>query len=212
MGLKLAGLSVTLERQPLFPPVNLEVPAGTLVTVMGPSGCGKSTLLSVLVGDLDPAFRYQGEVWLNGVRVTGRPVTDRHIGLLYQDDLLFPHMNVGQNLGFGLPPGLSRTVRRERVRDYLERAGLAGFEMRDVAELSGGQRARVSLLRTLLAEPRAVLLDEPFSRLDSRLRRRFRDWVFATLAEQGVPGLLVTHDRADAGQGPVYDILEGRLL
>lgn len=192
----------------LLAPLRLEVPAGTVVTLMGPSGCGKSSLLAYLCGLLGPDFSAGGRVLLGGAEVTELAPERRRIGILFQDDLLFPHMTVGENLAFGLPPG-ERAARRRRVADALAAADLEGFAGRDPRALSGGQRARVALLRTLLAEPRALLLDEPFSRLDAPLRARFRASVFAHAEARGLPTLLVTHDPADAAAagGPVIDFL-----
>lgn len=211
MALELNQVTVRFAGTQLFEPVSLRVEPGTVTTVMGPSGCGKSTLLAAVVGDLAPVFSLSGDVVLGGQSLLGYPMEQRRIGLLYQDDLLFPHMNVGQNLGFALPAGMPRQERRARIADYLALAGLEGYADRDVASLSGGQRARVSLLRTLMAAPRAVLLDEPFSKLDTALRGQFRDWVFGTLKEGGIPALQVTHDVEDCGAGPVYLLQEGRL-
>lgn len=210
--LALNNLTVRRGDRALFPPVNLSIDADEVVTVMGPSGCGKSTLLSAIVGDLAPAFAMSGAVLLDGREMNQVPMEARHIGLLYQDDLLFPHMNVGENLAFALPRGLSADERDARIEDHLALAGLAGYGRRDVASLSGGQRARVSLLRTLLAEPAAVLLDEPFSKLDRSLRIQFREWVFATLKARHVPTLQVTHDAEDAAEGRLYELETGAIL
>jgi putative thiamine transport system ATP-binding protein len=119
--------------------------------------------------------------------------------MLFQDDLLFPHLSVGGNLAFALPASVRpRSARRGRIAAALADGGLAGFEDRDPATLSGGQRARVALLRTLLAAPRALLLDEPFSRLDAPLRDGFRRFVFDHARSAGLPTILVTHDAQDA--------------
>jgi putative thiamine transport system ATP-binding protein len=122
---------------------------------------------------------------------------------LFQDDVLFPHLSVAQNLGFGLRPGSSRIDRQARVEAALDRMGLSDFGPRDPASLSGGQRARVALARTLLAEPLALLLDEPFSKMDQTLRAQIRDLVFAET--RNLPVILVTHDPEDAraAGGPV---------
>ena len=130
------------------------------------------------------------------------------MGILFQDDLLFPHLSVGENLAFGLPRGLSADERRARIDAALADADMETFAERDPATLSGGQRVRIALLRTLAAEPRALLLDEPFSKLDARLRERFRRFVFQHATEQSLPTLLVTHDPADAAAagGPVVEI------
>jgi putative thiamine transport system ATP-binding protein len=180
------------------------------VTVMGPSGSGKSTLLAFVAGFLDPAFRAEGTASIAGERVDALPPERRRLGLLFQDALLFPHLSVAGNLLYGLPRSAARG-RAERVRlvdEALSAAGLAGFGPRDPATLSGGQRARVAALRTLLAEPRALLLDEPFGRLDATLRDEFRGFVFSRARERGLPVLLVTHDEEDAraAGGPVVQL------
>nr|WP_238941502.1 ATP-binding cassette domain-containing protein [Jannaschia sp. Os4] len=171
------------------------VGAGEVLTVMGPSGSGKSTLLDFVIGDLAPGFAAEGTVRLGGVDVTGWPPERRRIGLLYQDPLLFPHLSVGANLAFGMP---GRRDRRGRVERALAEIGLEGTARRDPATLSGGQAARVALMRVLLSEPRALLLDEPFSKLDAERRAAIRTLVFARARAAGVPVLLVTHDAADA--------------
>ena len=169
---------------------------------MGPSGSGKSTLLQWMVGALEPAFAARGELWLGGRALHTLPTEQRRLGLLFQDDVLFPHLSVGQNLAFALPASVrGAAARRDAVAQALASVELAGFEQRDPATLSGGQRARASLMRTLLAQPQALLLDEPFARLDVALRTRFRALVFAHVAERGIPTLLVTHDPADVPPG-----------
>jgi putative thiamine transport system ATP-binding protein len=123
----------------------------------------------------------------------------RRVGIQFQDDLLFPHLSVGGNLAFGLGARVrGREARRKCVEAALAEADLAGFADRDPATLSGGQRARVALMRTLLAEPRALLLDEPFNKLDAQLRDDVRRFVFDHARERELPVLLVTHDEADA--------------
>ena len=182
----------------LVAPLSLIVAPGTVTTIMGPSGCGKSSLIAGLCGMLDPAFRCGGRIWLGDRELGLLPPERRRLGILFQDDLLFPHLSVGGNLAFGLPASLPSRERHARAVEALAEAGLSGFADRDPATLSGGQRARVALLRMLLSEPRALLLDEPFGRLDSRLRGQFRDLVFARAKAQGLPILMVTHDREDA--------------
>lgn len=195
-------LSLHRGTQPLFTDLSLGVPAGQVVTLMGPSGSGKSTLLQWMVGALEPAFAARGELWLGGRALHALPTEQRRLGLLFQDDVLFPHLSVGQNLAFALPASVrGAAARREAVAQALASVELAGFEQRDPATLSGGQRARASLMRTLLAQPQALLLDEPFARLDLALRTRFRALVFAHVAERGIPTLLVTHDPADVPPG-----------
>jgi len=204
----LDGVTVALDGAALIDGLDLTVVPGEIVTVMGPSGSGKSTLLAWLCGVVDPAFRIAGRATLDSVDITRLPPEARRVGILFQDDLLFPHLSVGGNLAFGLPAGLSGQNRRARIAAALEEAELSGFEGRDPATLSGGQRARIALMRTLLAEPKALLLDEPFSRLDAALRGRIRDFVFGHATERRLPVLLVTHDPDDAKAtgGPVVEI------
>jgi len=182
-----------------------------VLTVMGPSGSGKSTLLAALVGLLDPVFELKGRIRLGAEDVTSLPPERRRIGVLFQDPLLFPHLSVAGNLLFGVPAGLGRRERRRRVEAALADAGLAGFAARDPATLSGGQQARVALLRVLLSEPRALLLDEPFAKLDAALRDDIRRFVFARVRQRGLPTILVTHDPADAAAagGPVHALAVG---
>jgi putative thiamine transport system ATP-binding protein len=195
-GLVLDG--VTLGPRTGAPLVRLSaaIAPGEVLTIMGPSGSGKSTLLSALIGALPPAFGMTGRVLLDGRDVTRLPTRARRIGILFQDTLLFPHLSVAGNLGFALPAGTPG--RSRRIEAALAEAGLAGFGPRDPATLSGGEAARVALLRTLLAEPRALLLDEPFARLDADRRARIRSFVLDRARDRGLPVLLVTHDPEDA--------------
>ena len=182
---------------------DLSVRPGEIATVMGPSGSGKSSLLAFACGTLAPGLSASGRVRLGERDIGALPPERRRIGILFQDDLLFAHLSVGGNLAFGLPPGVPD--RAARIAAALEEADLAGFAKRDPATLSGGQRQRVSLMRMLLAEPAAVLLDEPFGKLDAELRGRMRSFVFDHVRARGVPCLMVTHDREDAvaAGGPV---------
>jgi putative thiamine transport system ATP-binding protein len=210
-GLRLEALDLAVGERVLFSAFSLAVQPGEVVTVMGPSGCGKSSLLSYLCGTLEPGFRASGRIWLDGVPIENLPPERRRLGILFQDDMLFPHLSVGQNLTFALPREVRpRHLRRARIAAALEEAGLGGFADRDPATLSGGQRARVALMRTLLAEPRALLLDEPFNKLDRDLRQRVRRFVFDHVRQLALPTLLVTHDAtdADAAGGPVVSLTD----
>jgi putative thiamine transport system ATP-binding protein len=199
----LESISITVKgaSRDLVGELSLSVAPGQVVTIMGPSGSGKSTLLSYIAGFLDRrAFVAKGHIMVGGERIEDRPAEERHMGILFQDPVLFPHLTVAGNLLFGLPRGRwrDRHKRQAMASDALASAGLAGFKDRDPSTLSGGQKARVTLLRTLLSQPRALLLDEPFSKLDVALREEFRSFVFAHVRERGLPTLLVTHDPADA--------------
>lgn len=179
--------------------LDAHVAPGRTLTLMGPSGIGKSTVLAAITGTLSGDFRLAGRIRLDGRDITDMPTEDRHVGILFQDELLFPHLSVGGNLAFGLPGSVrGRAARRARVETALAEVGLAGFADRDPATLSGGQKARVALMRMLLSEPGALLLDEPFSRLDAQLRGQTRDLVFGLARTRGLPTLLVTHDAEDA--------------
>ncbi len=210
MSLRLDRLEITKDGAPLVR-MDREVAPGEVLTVMGPSGSGKSTLLAALAGALPPVFRATGRVVLDGREITHLPTHARRIGILFQDDVLFPHLSVAGNLGFGL----ARQVRDRKgaIAEALREAGLEGRGARDPATLSGGQRARVALMRTLLSDPRALLLDEPFSKLDTGLRAQIRRFVFDRARARGLPVIMVTHDMADAeaAGGPVVDVT-GRAM
>jgi putative thiamine transport system ATP-binding protein len=208
-GLVLDDVTLAVGSQRLLGPLSLAVGSGEIVTLMGPSGCGKSSLLAYICGTLDRALTGTGRVLLNGRDVAILPIEARRIGILFQDDLLFPHMSVGENLAFGLTPEIRG--RAAAVHAALADVDLAGFADRDPATLSGGQRARVALMRVLLSAPQALLLDEPFARLDAPMRAQTRALVFALIRQRRVPTLLVTHDEQDAraAGGPVTLLGEG---
>jgi putative thiamine transport system ATP-binding protein len=200
MTLQLVDLSLSLSGEMLIAPFSLTVDTGEIVTFMGPSGCGKSSLLSTIAGDLASPLIFAGDVTLEGQSVTNTPPEQRHIGRLFQDDLLFPHLTVGENLLFGMPRG-AKKERYAKMLSSLGDIGLEGFELRPPQTLSGGQRQRVSLMRSLLAEPQCMLLDEPFNKLDMQLRSQIRSSTFELLRQRGTPTVLVTHDLGDAPPG-----------
>ena len=194
-GLILDDIEISLGGQRLLA-MDARIAPGDVLSVMGPSGSGKSTLLAYLTGTLPPAFEGRGRVRVGARDLTDLPPHRRRLGMLFQDDLLFPHLSVAGNLGFGLR---ARGVdRASLIEAALDEVGLAGFGARDPATLSGGQRARVALMRTLLSEPDALLLDEPFSRLDPERRAATREMVFETARRRALPVVMVTHDREDA--------------
>ena len=183
--------------RPLVTGLSFDVPAGEIRLVHGISGSGKSTLLSLICGTPDPALVWRGAIRLGGVDIVPVVPHKRRIGLMYQDPLLFPHMSVADNLAFGLAATVRGDERAMVVAAALTAAGLDGFGGRDPASLSGGQAARVALMRALLADPKALLLDEAFSSLDPDLRQQFGGFVADQIKSRKIPALLVSHDRAD---------------
>ena len=182
-----------------------QIAGGEILTIMGPSGSGKSSFLNWLTDTLPNVFAATGEVWLNDKNVSHLPTHLRHIGVLYQDALLFSHLSVAGNIAFAMPQDnknsaekLNKKQRREKIEQALEQVGLAGMENRHPDNLSGGQQARVALLRTLLSAPKAILLDEPFSKLDTQLRVDTRQLVFEQIRTHKLPAIMVTHDYSDA--------------
>ncbi|MEO0542338.1 MAG: ATP-binding cassette domain-containing protein [Pseudomonadota bacterium] len=189
--------------------VNQTVKPGQVLTVMGPSGSGKSTLLAFIGGFLAPVFEAHGNVFCGNTEITVLPPQKRKAGLLFQDPLLFPHMSVAGNLAFAAPASISgQSARRASATQMLEALDLSDFIDADPDTLSGGQKARVALGRVLISEPAYLLLDEPFSKLDTALRDQMRTLVFNRAKERQLPVVLVTHDQADADAagGPIIHV------
>lgn len=174
--------------------VSLRVEPGAVVVLLGASGSGKSTLLRAIAG-LEPLAG--GRISWDGQDFAAQKVHRRGFGLVFQDGQLFPTMSVGRNIGYGLG-ALDRKARRARVSEMLELVGLPGYEDRKPTELSGGQAQRVALARSLAPTPRALLLDEPLSSLDTGLRRRLADELARILRETGTTAVYVTHDHHEA--------------
>ena len=195
---------------PLLSGVNLRVDAGETVALLGASGSGKSTLLKIVAGLEAPE---QGSVWFDGVDITGWPPERRRFALMFQDFALFPHLNVRDNVAFGL---IEQRVRKaeacDRAQAMLARFGLAGHGDARVWTLSGGEQQRVALARALITQPRALLLDEPFSALDAHLREQLRDEFRERITEAGMAAILVTHDaqEAQAMAQHAWTLREGR--
>ena len=190
-GLQVHDLAISYEGRDILRGIDLHVDTDEIVALLGPSGSGKSSLLRCIAGVQQPAA---GVISWDGADITTTPAHRRRIGLVFQDALLFPHRDVGANVGFGLPS----EGRQERVAELLDLVGLAGFERRDVATLSGGEAQRVALARALAPRPRLLLLDEPFGALDRDLRDRLAVDVRTLLRAQGTPAIHVTHDREEA--------------
>jgi len=216
MHIELRQLSVHYPGRPR-PAVNgvsLGLHAGEIGVLIGPSGCGKTTLLRAIAG-LEPASG--GEILISGERVAGGgvdvPAEQRRIGMVFQDYALFPHLDVGRNVAFGLARRLGRAERKARVAEVLELVGLAGTERRMPHELSGGQQQRVALARALAPRPKLLLLDEPFSNLDVDLRERLAHEVRAILKAAQATALFVTHDQLEAfAIGDLIGVMHEGLL
>lgn len=175
--------------------LDLTVESGQFVTLVGPSGCGKTTTLRLIAGFEAPD---RGEIELAGRSILSLPPEERGVGIVFQNYALFPHMNVFDNVAYGLKFVEERVDRRARVRELLELVDLQGFERRRPSELSAGQQQRVALARALAPRPRVLLLDEPLSALDVQLRERLRLDVRRIQRELGVTTLYVTHDQEEA--------------
>ena len=195
--LSLEGLSRSFDGVEVVRDLTLDVMPGEIVCLLGPSGCGKSTTLRMAAGVEE---QDRGKVVVDGALASGggkhMPPEDRSIGLMFQDFALFPHLTVAENVAFGLQ---RRTPNREAiVSNYLSRVGLAGYERKYPHMLSGGEQQRVALARALAPNPRIMLMDEPFSGLDNRLRDEVRDEALSILKEEGTAVLLVTHEPDEA--------------
>lgn len=195
-GLEVRAVTVSFDGDLVLDRVSLSVGSGNVVALLGPSGSGKSTLLRVVAGIIPPD---SGRIVVHGVDVTELPTHRRGVGMVFQDNQLFPHMSVLDNVAFGPKmAGVSRAERAERASRWLRRVGLAGFDDRRVTDLSGGEAKRVALARTLAAEPSIVLLDEPLTGLDRELHDRLAVDLAEVLRDANATALLVTHDHDEA--------------
>jgi ABC-type Fe3+/spermidine/putrescine transport system ATPase subunit len=184
------------ETRQLLRDVNLQVQPGQTVAILGPSGSGKSTLLKIVAG-LEPLD--SGAVWLDGKDITHLPPEQRHFALMFQDFALFPHLNVQDNVAFGLVEQRNpKAAARAQAQTMLERFGMQAYAQSKVWQLSGGEQQRVALARALITRPRVLLLDEPFSALDAALRVQLREEFRSHIAASQMAVLWVTHDEAEA--------------
>ena len=195
-GLDIHDVSLSYDTVQVLDHVSLSVQDGEIVAVLGPSGSGKSSLLRVIAGLIPTA---SGSVSVKGVDVTSLPTHKRGVGMVFQNNQLFPHLNVEGNVGYGLRiAGVKRSVIAERVADLLSLVGLDSHVKRDVATLSGGEAARVALARSLATEPAVLLLDEPLSGLDHDLRYPLADELRLVIKTAGITAVIVTHDPVEA--------------
>ncbi|XDA96760.1 ABC transporter ATP-binding protein [Sulfitobacter sp. LCG007] len=196
--LEIRRLRRVIEGRAVVNDVSLEIQPGQVTCLLGPSGCGKSTTLRMIAG---VEMQDSGEIWVDGRLVCDTvhrvPPERREIGLMFQDFALFPHLSVAENVAFGLRSG-SKAERRARVAELLERVHMGRFIDSYPHELSGGEQQRVALARALAPKPKIMLMDEPFSGLDNRLRDGIRDETLDLLKEQDAAVLLVTHEPEEA--------------
>ncbi|KEQ16585.1 ABC transporter ATP-binding protein [Endozoicomonas numazuensis] len=214
IALDIAGLSCRYEQTSVLSNLSLQVEEGEIVCLLGRSGCGKTTLLKAISGLLQPSA---GSISLHGQKVSSAhgsfPPEQRGIGMIFQDYALFPHLTVFHNIAFGLKD-LSRRDIRKRVDEMLELVNLSGLDKRYPHELSGGQQQRVAIARALANNPSLLLLDEPFSNIDSQVRQRLVREIRDILKQQKVAGLFVTHSRDEgfAFADSVAIMHEGNIL
>ena len=194
--LQVRDVSVSFGETRVLRGIDLQVGQGEIICLLGPSGCGKTTLLRVIAG-LEKAE--QGDMWFDGQSLSGVPIDKRGFGLMFQDFALFPHMNVAQNVAFGLKmQRLPAAEQQRRTAEALTLVGLEGFEQRDVARLSGGERQRVALARSLAPKPRLLMLDEPLGSLDAALRERLVVELRDIIKRVGLTAVYVTHDQRES--------------
>ncbi len=183
-------------QKPSVDHVSISLPRGEMLALLGPSGCGKTTILRMIAGLIAPT---SGAIRLDGRDVSSIPVYKRNMGMVFQAYALFPHMTVAENISFGLEMRkVGRAEREERVRKALDLVKLAGLGERKVSQLSGGQQQRAAIARSLVIEPELLLLDEPLSNLDAKLRDEMRDEIRDIQARTGVTSIFVTHDQDEA--------------
>ena len=187
---KAFGKSVVIDN------LDLTIKRGTMVTLLGPSGCGKTTILRLVAGLENPT---SGQIFIDGEDVTKSSIQNRDICIVFQSYALFPHMSIGDNVGYGLRmQNVNKEERKQRVKEALELVDLAGFEDRYVDQISGGQQQRVALARALVLKPKVLLFDEPLSNLDANLRRAMREKIRELQQSLGITSLYVTHDQTEA--------------
>jgi len=196
MGIRISHVSKSFGGPPAVDDLSLDVDTGSLVALLGPSGCGKSTLLRMIAGLDHPD---QGSIFINGDNVVSRSVQERQVGFVFQHFALFKHRTVRENISFGLElRRWSAAKVRNRVEELLNLVQLQGYANRYPSQLSGGQRQRVSLARALAVQPKVLLLDEPFSALDAKVRKELRAWLRHLHEETQVTTVIVTHDQEEA--------------
>lgn len=194
--LELKNIHKQLGNKTVSDNINLSIENGKILAILGPSGCGKSTLLNIAAGLVQPD---RGEIWINRQNHTFTPPEKRNIAMVFQDYALLPHLNTLDNVTFGLKMrGINAQEAKKRAEAALEEVGLSGENIRNINNLSGGEQQRASLARALVTEPKLLLLDEPFSSLDTGLRQQLRQQTSQHIQRHNIPAILVTHDPKEA--------------
>ena len=212
MSLSVKGLNVSYGKNHILKDINLEIESGEFVSILGKSGCGKTTLIKSIAGLLETD---NGDINIFDKNVATLPPEKRQTVIVFQDLRLFPHMNVEDNIAFAMKlKKMDKAVIKEKVEKLLDQVRLSGYEKRKVSRLSGGQMQRVALARALGAEPKLLLLDEPFASLDEDLRKEMGELVRRLHRENGITTVMITHDKEEAME--LSDRLalmeEGRIL
>lgn len=209
--LNLENVSLLFDDKKVLNDISLSVKKGELVTLLGPSGCGKSTLLRTIAGLETPV---SGAIYLDGEEIQKKASRERNIGMVFQQYALFPTMTVFNNVAFGLNvKKLDKKIVKEKVDKILELVELSEFSDRYIPQLSGGQQQRVALARALVVEPKLLLLDEPLSALDARIRKQLQLEIRSIQKELGITMIFVTHDQEEAMRisDRIYVLSDGRL-
>ena len=194
--IELKNITKTFDDQQILKGINLNIYENEFLTLLGPSGCGKTTTLRIIAG-FDEADG--GEIWFDGIEISKLPPYKREINTVFQKYALFPHLNVFDNIAFGLNiKKTEKTVVAQKVEKMLELVGLSGYEKRDISSLSGGQQQRVAIARALINEPKVLLLDEPLGALDAKLRKEMQTELKKIQKEVGITFIYVTHDQEEA--------------
>ncbi|SCI19900.1 MULTISPECIES: ABC transporter ATP-binding protein [unclassified Romboutsia] len=192
----LINLNKSFDKVNVLKNINLEINEGEIISLLGPSGCGKSTTLKIIAGILELD---EGDILFDGASVKNIPTGKRDAAIVFQDYLLFPHMNVFENIEFGLKmKKVKKEARVKKVQELVELVKLNDYKSKYPSELSGGQQQRVAIARTLAISPKVLLLDEPFSNLDISLRNEMRDFVLNLQKKLEITTILVTHDKEEA--------------
>lgn len=190
------GVSKSFGDEEILKSVDLKLEKGKFYTLLGPSGCGKTTILNLIAGFLEPS---SGRVYINGKDVGDVPASKRTVNTVFQNYSLFPHMNVYDNVAFGLEiKKIDKAIIKEEVKEALQMVNLAGFEKREVSQMSGGQKQRVAIARAIVNKPDVLLLDEPLSALDMKLRKSMQVLLSDIQWELGITFVFVTHDQEEA--------------